>query len=551
MNGTRYTLVGFDPLGLATSAGPRGAGPGGDRPHGGAWSDGSHRGPSVNGSPGGGVAVVGSPAGGPFGEGAVGAGAVGAGPFGDGRPLVRTVPALRDQLARLADAGRRGCVLAVLDADPAAVDLRTELNDTVLATGSLLVPCVLTGPDRVHVGPWVKPGSTPCLGCFAPDLLPASDGLRLDETEDHGPGHGTGHGTAVRHAIDRGTEVRQAIGAHHRLLGAAAPQEREVLARHGLAEASRALREGPPGGADRSVWGRVLALRFLTDGRIDRSSWRAPKDPDCPRCGSPAVPTAPPPPRLSRLLHENSKLREHFRERDAVDSAHGKPGAPPAAPVPGLPARPLPDVREERTLSVEEAMSRRRSRRRFGPGALTTAQLAALLHYSAGVTGWAATTDGGRVPLRAAPSGGALYPLDAYVYARRVEGLPRGLYRYDPLAHALDPTGRPADAGESLSAHSAHRAVLDDAAAVVVLAATFARTQAKYLERGYRVVLLEAGHVAQNLQLVAAARRLRACGVTGFVDDVVNDVLGLPPGGGTQALYLLAVGAPPRPGGRN
>ncbi|ELS57324.1 putative SagB-type dehydrogenase domain-containing protein [Streptomyces viridochromogenes Tue57] len=60
---------------------------------------------------------------------------------------------------------------------------------------------------------------------------------------------------------------------------------------------------------------------------------------------------------------------------------------------------------------------------------------------------------------------------------------------------------------------------------------------------------MEAGHIAQNLQLVATARRLRVCGVTGFVDDTVNDVLGLPAQGETQALYLLAVGRPPTPTG--
>ncbi|GGO45240.1 SagB family peptide dehydrogenase [Streptomyces lasiicapitis] len=456
-------------------------------------------------------------------------------------PVETTVGALRDRLADLAAAGRAACVVAALDADDTleAVRLRGALNEAVLTSGSLLVPCVVTDPWTAHVGPWMKPPSTPCLGCFAPDLLPAADGFRLDEVRHPPAGPG-------REARVRATATDD---------GPAKPDELAALA---LREAFGTLRRGLAGSPDRSMWGRVLSLRVRANGKAVRESWRVPRDPDCRWCGTPVCAGAPPLPRLSRILHENSKLHDHFRERDAINSAYATEPAPHpcdsstvsvgrAAEAPRT-AHPLPDVRAARSVPLEEAITRRRSRRRFGPRDLTLDEVSALLHYSSGITGWAGTTDGGSVPLRAAPSGGALYPVDVYTYVRRVSGLPRGLYRYDPLTHALVGTGRPADAGEALSAHSAHGSVLDDAAVVVVLAASFRRVQAKYLERGYRIALMEAGHIAQNLQLVAAARTLRACGVTGFVDDVVNGVLGVAPRGESQALYLLAVGRAPAPG---
>nr|AFJ68085.1 cyclodehydratase-oxidoreductase [Streptomyces nobilis] len=452
-------------------------------------------------------------------------------------PVETTVGALRDRLADLAAASRTACVVALLDADDTmeAVRMRGALNEAVLTSESLLVPCVVTDPWTAYLGPWMKPPSTPCLGCFAPDLLPAGDGFRLDEVRHPpaGPGRGA-HGRTT--ASDDG------------------PAKPDELAALALGEAFGTLRHGLAGSPDRSVWGRVLSLHLRANGTAVRESWRVPRDPDCRWCGTPVCPGAPPLPRLSRILHENSKLHDHFKERDAINSAYATEPVPrpsgnatasaDRAKAPGT-AHPLPDVRATRSLPLEEAITRRRSRRRFGLSALTLDELSALLHYSSGVTGWATTTSGGRVPLRAAPSGGALYPLDVYAYVRRVSGLPRGLYRYDPTAHALVGTGRPADAGEALSAHSAHGGVLDDAAVVVLLAASFRRVQAKYLERGYRIALMEAGHIAQNLQLVAAARQLRACGVTGFVDDVVNGVLGVAPRGESQALYLLALGRAP------
>jgi len=143
------------------------------------------------------------------------------------------------------------------------------------------------------------------------------------------------------------------------------------------------------------------------------------------------------------------------------------------------------------------------------------------------------------ISFRAAPSGGALYPLELYAVCHRVEGLEVALYHYDPLLHGLELlgplTGR---AGADLTPYGE---VLSDSAAVVAITAVFWRSRFKYGARAYRFTLTEAGHVAQNLLLAATALGLASVPVGGFYDRKVDDFIGVD-GIFEGSLYLVPVG---------
>ena len=96
----------------------------------------------------------------------------------------------------------------------------------------------------------------------------------------------------------------------------------------------------------------------------------------------------------------------------------------------------LPAPTQKRPLTVESAIRARRSVREFGPEAVTLEDMSQVLWAAQGVTHPAG--------YRAAPSAGALYPLEIALIAGAVEVLSPGLYRYDPHANALDP-GAPGD----------------------------------------------------------------------------------------------------------
>ena len=146
----------------------------------------------------------------------------------------------------------------------------------------------------------------------------------------------------------------------------------------------------------------------------------------------------------------------------------------------------------------------------------------------------------GALAARAVPSGGALYPLELFVAALRVDGLEPGLYHFDPLRSCLESVRTGLDAAE-VAAVSTYPEIVDGCAAFLVIAAVFGRTRFKYGLRAYRFALLEAGHVGQNVLLAATALGFAAVPLGGFYDRRTDEFLGLD-GVNESTLYTIAVG---------
>ncbi len=188
----------------------------------------------------------------------------------------------------------------------------------------------------------------------------------------------------------------------------------------------------------------------------------------------------------------------------------------------------LPAPRLTGSVSLEEALARRRSIRSFEATGLTEAEIAQLSWAAQGST----TAEG----LRTSPSAGALYPLEVYV------ALAAGLYRYDPGRHHLEIRSGE-DLREELQRAALGQDAIGAAPAVFVITGVFERTAIKYGERRTpRYVQMEAGHAAQNLLLQAVALGLGAVPMGAFYDDQVRDVLSLP--AAEAPLYLIPVGHP-------
>lgn len=194
----------------------------------------------------------------------------------------------------------------------------------------------------------------------------------------------------------------------------------------------------------------------------------------------------------------------------------------------------LPEPVKKGIVSVEEALSKRRSRREYSDKPLTVEQLSQLLWAAQGIN----ERFGGK---RTAPSAGATYPLETYAVVGRVDGLTAGIYRYQPRDHALELI-LPGDVRESLSAAALNQQWIADAPVSLVFSAVYERTTETYGQRGMQYVHMEAGHVAQNVYLQAEALGLGTVVVGAFDDLSIMELIGLIPG--ERALYILPVGNP-------
>ncbi len=188
----------------------------------------------------------------------------------------------------------------------------------------------------------------------------------------------------------------------------------------------------------------------------------------------------------------------------------------------------LPQPQTTGTVSIEQVLAQRRSIRSFTDQPLTQSEIGQLLWAAQGITS-------PQHGFRAAPSAGALYPLELYVVTAE------GVYHYQPQGHQvrLHLTG---DQRPALAAACVGQGVVQQAAADFVITAVYARTRAKYGARADRYVHMEVGAAGENLCLQAVSLKLGSVMVGAFGDGQVTEILDLP--ADHAPLLVISVGHP-------
>lgn len=189
----------------------------------------------------------------------------------------------------------------------------------------------------------------------------------------------------------------------------------------------------------------------------------------------------------------------------------------------------LPKPETDGDISLETTLQNRRSVRNFSSTPVPLSSISQLLWAAQGITHPRG--------FKTAPSAGALYPLDIYVFTGNVRGLNQGIYQYRPIDHSIILVSEGDYRGELCNAALRQQSV-NHAPAVFVITGISERITGKYGERGIRYMFIEAGHAAQNLCLQAVASELGSVVIGAFSDDRVSKIVqtdGMP-------IYIIPVG---------
>lgn len=248
--------------------------------------------------------------------------------------------------------------------------------------------------------------------------------------------------------------------------------------------------------------------------------------------------------RIWEVFHENSKVSRFDAFPSQAQIVERMVQLHDALPYEQIPAIPLPEDRAPLTASLEEVIRRRVSARGMAPRRITLQELSSLLYYTYGISRDNEGTDFPR-PFRMVPSGGALYPMEIYFHAKHVDDLRTGLYHYHPVENAvrlLRPSDFSAEIAKVLVEFQAHLAL--EVSVLFFFTAMFERTTFKYGARGYRFTLLEAGHMAQNMNLAATAMGMNVLSIGGYYDRRADELLNID-GVTHSTLYMVGVGGEP------
>jgi SagB-type dehydrogenase family enzyme len=189
------------------------------------------------------------------------------------------------------------------------------------------------------------------------------------------------------------------------------------------------------------------------------------------------------------------------------------------------------------SMDLRAAVEGRRTIRKYAETALTLEETAYLLWVSQGVKHVSSRP----ATARTVPSAGARHAFETYLLVNRVEGLEPGLYRYMAIEQGLVNLNADSDIAVQLKEACLNQPQLENCAAAFIWVAVAERMFWRYVERGYRYLHLDAGHVCQNLALGAEQIGSGICPIAAFDDEKLNTVIGLD-GEELFVVYLATVG---------
>lgn len=198
---------------------------------------------------------------------------------------------------------------------------------------------------------------------------------------------------------------------------------------------------------------------------------------------------------------------------------------------------PAPASFEVPAMDLRTAIEQRKTLRKYADLPLTLQELSYLLWVSQGVKRISSRPS----TARTVPSAGARHAFETYLLINRVDGLEPGLYRYAAIENKLFKVEADAEINAQVTAACLNQSQVATSAVTFIWVAVVERMFWRYVERGYRYLHLDAGHVCQNLALGAEQLACGICPIAAFDDELLNQTLALD-GKNQFVIYLASIG---------
>lgn len=185
-----------------------------------------------------------------------------------------------------------------------------------------------------------------------------------------------------------------------------------------------------------------------------------------------------------------------------------------------------------------EIINSRKSHRVYTEEPMTLLELSYLLWCAQGVQ---SVRGKSTATFRTVPSGGARHPFECYFLARRIEGLECGFYHYLPLKHQIEFLGCPEDLQQFITESVLGQSWACRANVIFYFSCVFYRAEWRYGVFAHAPLLIDSGHITQNLYLAATAIGRGGCAIAAVNTDLINAQLGLD-GEEESAFYAMTAG---------
>lgn len=232
---------------------------------------------------------------------------------------------------------------------------------------------------------------------------------------------------------------------------------------------------------------------------------------------------------------------------EPTDQQQKLPFPLPVKPENGTDAIQLPldfeEVVQEKNLFT--LLQERESLRAYKEEALSLKELSFLLWATQGIRHFAGRMK--QVTFRNVPSAGSRHPLETYLFINQVEGIEPGIYHYLPSGHSLELWEKKPNYQEELTDALCGQKFAASAPVTFVWSVIPYRTEWRYGLKSHKYMMIDAGHVCENLYLACEAIGCGTCGIGAYDQDKLDELLGFAVGPSSEmdcefALYAAPVG---------